>query len=242
MTYGGAFFRNCGTCGRKFYGSRIAPGFPVLLAEMQAHGPQGALRAVRRERFYTNFPQVDSRFCSIACQVAWQGRNKTNHVCETCGGEFRRSPFWSAHSAQRYCSIPCRNADPSFKAQLLAMNTLLQAGRVTRLRQPEYALLDLPGSIRGAECLRREVHARRHDRVGAAHRPVRRRLLARPQGISTEARIRRRVALDRSQDAYAEACGWRVLRLWETDLAGDARGCEAKVLSALRGAPVSPGA
>ena len=42
-------------------------------------------------------------------------------------------------------------------------------------------------------------------------------------GTSNEARIRRRVALDRSQDRYVRACGWEVVRLWESDLRADPR-------------------
>lgn len=54
------------------------------------------------------------------------------------------------------------------------------------------------------------------------------------KGASTEARIRRRVALDRSQDAYIRACGWQVVRLWESDLKADPEGCAEKVRQHLR--------
>lgn len=182
-----------------------------------------------------------ARFCSNACQIAWQGRNKTVHVCETCGTEYRRSPYWSTNFAQRYCSIPCRDADPAFKARLIAMNTLQQTGRITRAEVAGYALLDSLGIAYEPQAIFKGKFT--PDATVATAR-----LLVQfdgdywhdRKGVSTEARIRKRVALDHSQDAYAAACGWRVLRLWESDLQGDAEGCAARLLSALGVVRVSP--
>lgn len=175
-----------------------------------------------------------ARFCGNACQSAWQGRRKTSHVCKVCNGGFKLSPCFVNYRTPMYCSIACRNADPDHKAQLLAMNTQQQAGRVTRAEAAGYAVLGALGVkyepqriFNGKFTPDATVEAARlviqfdgdywHDRKGA----------------STEARVRRRVALDRSQDAYLRACGWRVLRLWESDLRSNPEGCAAQIRAAL---------
>ena len=50
------------------------------------------------------------------------------------------------------------------------------------------------------------------------------------RGISTEARILRRVALDRSQDAYIRACGWEVVRVWESEVRADPQACTERII------------
>ena len=199
--------RTCGTCGASFYvaANRVAKG--------------------------------EGQFCSTACHDMHQGRAKTEHTCKTCGGVFRWSPSRSASGNYTitYCSPPCRDADPDRRAQLLAMNETLQARRTTRAEVAGYALLDALGVdyqrqatfngkftpdalIPDARLIVQFDGDYWHDR----------------KGTSTEPRILRRVALDRSQDAYARACGWQVVRLWESDLRNDPDGCAEQVRQHLR--------
>ena len=96
---------------------------------------------------------------------------------------------------------------------LLEMNTRQQLGRTTRAERLGYALLD---SL-GVEYLRQSVFGGKFtpDAVIPSAR-----LVVQfdgdywhdRNGTSNEARIRRRVALDRSQDRYVRACGWEVVR------------------------------
>lgn len=177
-------------------------------------------------------PVHQGRFCSKTCHDVYQGRNKTKHTCQTCGDLFRWSPSRTASGAYRvtYCSLPCRDADPARTERLLAMNEALQQRRTTKPEAAGYALLDKLGVsyqrqtifqgkftpdalIPNARLVVQFDGDYWHDRAGA----------------STEPRIRRRVALDLSQDAYIRACGWRVVRLWATDLAADPDGCAAVI-------------
>lgn len=185
--------------------------------------------------FYVEAGRADAaQFCSIACQVAWQGRGKTMHVCKVCMVEFRLSPCFSTYRTPLYCSIACRNVDPEHTERLLAMNTLQQAGRITRVEVAGYALLDLIGvqyerqtpfmskftpdaTLTDARLVVQFDGDYWHDR----------------KGTSTEPRIRKRVALDRSQDAYVRACGWRVVRFWESDLRDDPEGCADRLRTEL---------
>lgn len=180
---------------------------------------------------------VEARFCGTACANDWQGRNKTEHVCTTCGERFRWSPSRSAGGQYniKYCSITCRDQDPEYRAAVIASHARLLRGRVTGAEAAGYALLDslsvqydrqavfngkfTPDALVSEAMLVIQFDGDYwHDR----------------KGTSTEARIRRRVALDRSQDAYIRACGWRVLRLWESDLLNDLAGCAEKVRQHLR--------
>lgn len=188
--------------------------------------------------FYAPRSRADeARFCGTACANEWQGRNRSEHICTVCGETFRWSPSRSAGGQYniKYCSLACRDQDPEYRAAVIAAHTRLLRGRVTRAEAAGYALLDSIGvayerqavfkgkftpdaTVPDARLVIQFDGDYWHDR----------------KGTSTEARIRRRVALDRSQDAYIRACGWRVLRLWESDLLKDPEGCTAKITQHLR--------
>lgn len=206
--------RTCERCGSSFYvpASRVAKG--------------------------------EGRYCSLVCHNATQGDGKTEHTCKTCGGAFRWSPSRSASGAYRitYCSLMCRDADPERRAMLLEMNTRQQLGRTTGAERLGYALLD----GLGVEYLRQPTFGGKFTPDAAI--PAARLIVQFDgdywhdrKGTSREARIRRRVALDGSQDRYVRACGWEVVRLWESDLRADPEGCAARVSQlAHRPLPVAP--
>ena len=175
---------------------------------------------------------AETRFCSMACLNTWQGRNKTEHVCKICGGMFRWSPSRSAGGQYNitYCSPKCRDADPERREMLLAMNVLQASRRMTNCERIGYGLLDSLGvrhdpqaMFDGKFCVDALLPDHRlvvqfdgdywHDR----------------SGVSTEPRIIQHVERDRRQDAYIRACGWEVVRLWESDLKHDLKGCAEKV-------------
>lgn len=178
---------------------------------------------------------AEGRFCSTHCADVWQGRNKTEHTCKICDCTFRWSPSRTASGQYTvtYCSLACRDADPTRRAMLLDMSAQQQLRRMTSAERAGYELLDrlglpyqrqvvfggkfTPDALLPASRLVVQFDGDYwHDR----------------KGTSTETRVRRRVALDRSQDAYIRACGWEVVRLWATDLASDPAGCLARVSQA----------
>lgn len=174
----------------------------------------------------------EGRYCSLGCHNAAQGEGKTEHTCKTCGGAFRWSLSRSTSGAYRitYCSLACRDADPERRAMLLEMNTRQQLGRTTNAERLGYALLD----GLGVEYLRQPTFGGKFTPDAAI--PAARLVVQFDgdywhdrKGTSSEARIRRRVALDGSQDRYVRACGWEVVRLWESDLQADPEGCAARV-------------
>lgn len=178
----------------------------------------------------------EGQFCSIKCHNTNQGRNKTEHTCKMCGESFRWSPSRSASGNYRitYCSLACRDADPARREMLVAMQAIQQLGKMTKTEALGYALLE----SMGVEYLRQTPFAVKftpdavipsarlvvqfdgdywHDRKGA----------------STEPRIMRRVALDRSQDKYIRACGWDVVRLWESELRDNPELCRDRLSQAI---------
>lgn len=185
--------------------------------------------------FYVPKSRVDrgqGDFCTIQCHNDNQGRGKTAHVCKMCGGSFRWSPSRTASGKYKvtYCTIACRDADPLRRELLMGMNERQQLKKMTRAEAAGYAVLDSLGvpyerqaQFNGKFTPDATVTAARlvvqfdgdywHDR----------------KGTSTEARIQRRVALDKSQDAYLRACGWSVVRLWESDLLRDPDACRETV-------------
>ena len=186
--------------------------------------------------FYVPHGRADkARFCSARCQSEWQGRNKTRHTCGTCSEEFRWSPSRTrAGYDPRWCSVACRTAAPEWRAAVVESNTLQQLGRETRPESIGYALL----SAFGVEFERQAIFAKKFTPDAL----VRGCLLAVQfdgdywhdrSGTNQEPRIRKRVALDASQDAYLAACGWSVVRLWETDLIADPEGCSEVLAAAI---------
>lgn len=187
------------------------------------------------EPFYVSHSRIElgqGVYCTLACHNAAQGDGKTSHTCETCGTTFRWSPSRSGSGNYniRYCSLPCRDADPERREMLLRMNTDQQRGRTTRAERIGCALLDRLGMKYVAQ----PVFAGKFTPDAAI--PAARLVVQFDgdywhdrKGTSQEARIQRRVALDRSQDRYIRQCGWEVLRLWESDLVGDPDGCAARI-------------
>jgi very-short-patch-repair endonuclease len=179
----------------------------------------------------------ETRFCSRQCADSWQGRNKTEHTCKICGETFRWSPSRTSGGKYNvtYCSLACRDADPERAAALLEMNAIQSTHRRTNPERIGYGLLEslslrfeAQAIFAGKFCVDALLPDHQavvqfdgdywHDRKGG----------------SVEPRILRRVALDRSQDAYMRACGWTVIRLWESDLKGDLAGCAEKIRQHLR--------
>jgi DNA mismatch endonuclease, patch repair protein len=232
----------CEVCGTESYGFRNRNKRWCSRACASAARKDGETLICARcgNGFYAPKGRADlaeTRFCSAACHNAWQGRNKTEHVCKICGASFRWPPSRAGGGKYNitYCSLACRDADPERATMLLAMNAIQGTRRMTKPERIGYALLDSLGvqykpqaMFDGKFCvdaLLPELYAvvrfdgdYWHDR----------------KGTSTEPRILQHVSRDRSQDAYIRACGWTVIRLWESDLKKNLRACEDKIRQHLR--------
>lgn len=160
-------------------------------------------------------------FCSFKCATAFQGRNKTSHACETCKQEFQWSPSRSKSNNIRYCSIPCRDADPARTEQLRQMNNSLQSRRTTSCERLGYALLDTTGAeykrqfmVDGRFCVDAFIPSKsialQFDGDYWHGNP--------DKYDTLDHRQQRRVQFDRSQDAFMASRGIVVFRAWHSDL------------------------
>lgn len=164
-----------------------------------------------------------ARFCGKTCATTWQGRNKTKHTCKMCGKAFRWSPSRTASGKYNvtYCSQRCFHSDPDQQARILDMVAKQQLLKGTKPEKIGYAILDglgvpyLPQHVIGNKfCVDAFVPSAalvvQFDGNYWHGHPTR--------FPDPDTRQRRRMRLDRSQDAYMAKCGYRVARIWEVDL------------------------
>ena len=155
--------------------------------------------------------------CSRKCADEYQARNKVHLICPICGKEFIRSPSFSN---QRYCSIECRNKSPEFKERLVQMNADQSHNFPNRFETQAYSLLDsleidyIPQYvINGKFAVDAFVPSKntiiQFDGDYWHGHNVSYGLL--------DARQKKRVDLDASQDAYAKSIGFKVVRVWQSD-------------------------
>jgi very-short-patch-repair endonuclease len=160
-------------------------------------------------------------FCSTEHYNEWQSRGKTTHTCKSCGESFRWSPSRSKSYNITYCSLGCRDADPDRRAMLLRMNADQQRRTTNGLERVGYEQLDqldisyyrqhliadkfcVDAFIESAGIVVQFDGDYWHGRPDKFPDP--------------DARQRKRMRLDRSQDAYLRKCGFRIVRFWESDV------------------------
>lgn len=179
------------------------------------------------------------QFCSKECANSFQGRNKTTHTCETCEKEFKWSPSRRKSYNIRYCSIPCRDADPARRVQLLKMNNSLQSRKTTTCEQLGYGMLDDMGvdyvrqfMIDGRFCVDAYLPSKnivlQFDGDYWHGNPT--------KYAELDHRQRRRVQFDHSQDAFMASRGIVVFRAWHSDMKDSMELVKAR-LQALLSAP-----
>lgn len=178
-----------------------------------------------------------ARCCSVECLTKWQGRNKDTYHCKTCAKPFRWSPSRKTQANPTYCTPKCRDADPARTEMLRAMNALQGLRLPNKLEARGYYILNrlkvayTPQHLIGGKfCVDAFVASADlviqfdgdywHGNADRFPNPDRRQL--------------RRMTMDRSQDAYMAACGYRVLRIWEHVIQKRPSVAASSILIALR--------
>lgn len=172
------------------------------------------------DKFYVPQSRSDAKFCSSECHNEWQCQ-KVKMQCSVCGGTKKVSPVFGD---RKYCSIDCRDKDPENKQRLLRMRVKQQSDNPNKFERDCYSYLDKnsidyePQYIIGDKfCvdayIKSEDVAIQFDGDYWHGNPER--------YDDLDDRQRKRVALDKSQDAYMEACGIRVVRIWQSEFKKD---------------------
>lgn len=162
-------------------------------------------------------------FCSNACLNKWQGRNKIEFVCKICGKRFYRSPSWIKQKRGYYCSMACRNADEQWKMNACTKGNMIQC------KKKGLNKLELMGNeILNALKLEYQTQCLINDKICVDVYIPKHNLIIQWDGDywhgkdipydEMDDRVKHRVSLDKSQDAYFKKCGFNELRFWESDV------------------------
>lgn len=162
-------------------------------------------------------------FCSQDCLNLWQKRNKVEFICKICGKPFYRSPSWTKQRMGYYCSIECRNRDPDWK-----LRACIQANKV-QCQKRGLNKLELAGSeILNNLNISHITQYLVNDKFLVDVYVPEYNLIIQWDGDywhgknksyeDLDYRVKRRVDLDKSQDAYFKKCGFNELRFWESDV------------------------
>jgi DNA mismatch endonuclease (patch repair protein) len=181
---------------------------------------------------------TSKNYCSKTCHDAHQSK-KVEVSCKTCSKPFLVSPS-AVGRGRKYCSIPCRDACPDFKRDCWIENNIkLQRGAPTRLELVGRSILLssgvefeeqvlIAGKFTVDAFIEKSNVVVQWDgnywhgyRAANDNRPLSDRQL-------------RRVALDRSQDAYMAKAGYKVLRFWEHEVFESPSDVQSRVLAACR--------
>jgi very-short-patch-repair endonuclease len=160
---------------------------------------------------------IKNSFCSLDCQNKWQRRNKKECICKICQKVF----FVSPSASRIYCSIACRDKDPLSRTRLLEMNKTQQNTKINKLEKTGYSILDELKILYEKQYLIGDKFL--VDAFIPSHK-----IVIQFDGdywhcnpikfVFPDKRQQKRIYIDTSQNAYFKACGYSVLRFWETDI------------------------
>lgn len=161
---------------------------------------------------------LSANFCSTLCFNNYQGRNKVSIVCSTCGKVKRVS---LCKHQQKYCSLECRNKNADYLNGLLDLNVKQQKNNTNKLEAAGYKMLKELGIkytpqyiIANKFCVDAFIPGSNivvqfdgdYWHGNAKLFPI------------LSIRQKKRIALDKSQDAYLSKLGIKVVRIWENEM------------------------
>lgn len=163
----------------------------------------------------------DNHFCSIRCANAYQGRNRVEFICPVCGDSFTWSKSVLKQRIPKYCSIECRDKDPDYKGHILGNLVQCKKKGLNNLEKAGNKILDDLGIDYKCQVLVEnkfivDVFIPKYKVViqwdGDYWHGYGKEI------NNVDDRVKKRMKLDISQDAYMNKCGYRVLRFWEHEV------------------------
>lgn len=174
-------------------------------------------------------------FCCADHANAWQGRNKVELVCEHC-----HKPFLISKSMkhQRFCSMECRNASPEMREEWAQATARQQHLKITNLEIAGYAILD----ELGIEHERQKVLCNKFcvdAFVSSANAIVQfdgDYWHGHPTRFPAPNKMQQKnIKRDSSQDKYLTKCGYKIIRIWESDIENDRDGVKTRLQELISG-------
>lgn len=239
--------KNCAVCGKKFkpvMGRSDQPCCSLACGhKYRAKGKDTCCEQCGKIFYVPAGRQDVARFCSKKCADIWQGRNKILYTCETCGKQFKKSASHENHGVIRYCSKNCAYKNESRINRLIEMNAKQQAGNPNKLETAGYAILDKMGIKYEPQVLLANKFC--VDALIKSHKIIIQfdgdYWHANPKKFPIpDKRQKRRIALDKSQDAYLKKLGYKIVRFWEHEIKKTPQSVESNLVSILAAQLVVP--
>lgn len=217
-------YHDCPNCSKSFFGpTRFCSDECCTQAGKSVPKKRGVNKIceICETSFYVPKCRINARFCSTACANEEQSKNKIELICKTCNESVFLSASRFVYDNPKYCSIACRDNDPEVRENLLKLNIKQQKISPNKLEKAGYSLLDEIGIEYIAQ------HPIANKFVVDAYIPSVNLIIqfdgdywhGHPEKFPTlDKRQKRRVVIDKSQNAYFKKYGYIILRFWETDI------------------------
>ncbi|WP_406153026.1 endonuclease domain-containing protein [Streptomyces sp. NBC_01023] len=184
-------------------------------------------------------------YCSEDCQAKETAANKIyeERPCEHCGETMVLTHTEDVED-RRFCGWECYNlhrpTDPEVLERMARMrNAQLQQTKPTRCEEILYRLMDqaIPGQWEPQLRLFHwtvDAAVPEQQLVVQADGDYWHGLTAAKSGQTPSPSVALTIKKDRAQDKYLTTAGWRVLRLWESELKQDPDWCLRRIKAALQ--------
>jgi len=151
-------------------------------------------------------------FCSRECANNYQAKNKLTFICKVCGKEFKWSKSRLKQETPKYCSIECRNKDKEWIQDTCIKGNLMQQNK-KGLNKLELA---------GRKILQ-DLGVKFQEQVLMFNKFLvdvlipDKKIIIQCDGDYWHSKPKRK-KLDESQDAYLTKCGYKVIRIKESQM------------------------
>lgn len=169
----------------------------------------------QKEMYKPKCELKENNFCSKECADEYSGINKLVYNCKTCGIEFKWSRSRALQANPKYCSMDCRNKDEDHMAVtgMKARMACINKKGLNKLELKGNEILDTIG-------VRYENQVPMFNKFTVDVLVESSKLVIQWDGVYWHT-MEHRKRLDDSQDAYLNKCGYRVLRITDTQIKED---------------------
>lgn len=165
-----------------------------------------------KEKYIPKNQIRDVNFCSTKCANEFQGRNKVNFKCKTCGEEFRWSKSRLKENNPTFCSLECRNKD-KMHMKKCGLNSTIKQQKQKGLNKLELKGRDILNEIG----VKFEEQVLMFDKFLVDVLVPEKKLIIQWDGEYWHTKPKRAL-LDKSQDKYLEKCGYSILRITDNQI------------------------